>query len=184
MSKELKTIDLKGKQYVQVNTRVDYFNETYPKGSIVTSHEKQEGNAYIFQATVIPDIDAPTRFFNGTSYGFVDNEKAMEKLETVAVGRALAFMGIGIVDSIASADEVERFANQPTTVPTATSKTTSTLPPTAPFPAEMDMHDEHVELCDDCGAIMEFRKGVKNGKKWQGWFCTAVKTGHNVKWVK
>jgi hypothetical protein len=36
-------------------------------------------------------------------------EKALEKLETVAVGRALAFMGIGIVDGLASADEMDRF---------------------------------------------------------------------------
>lgn len=111
--KNLKTINLQGKEYIQVNTRVEYFNQEYPNGQITTSYDKQEGNQYIFKATVTPDIDKPARFFTGTSHGEVSREKAMEKLETVAVGRALAFMGIGIVESLASADEIEKFMNDP-----------------------------------------------------------------------
>lgn len=108
--KELKTIQLKGKDYVMVQERVAYFNDTFKNGSIITSFTPQ-GEGFVFQAHVTPDLAKPERYFTGHSYGEVGLEKAMEKLETVAVGRALAFMGIGIVDGIASADEIDNFHN-------------------------------------------------------------------------
>ena len=106
--KQLKTIKLKGKDYVQVNERVLYFNELYPKGSI-TSEATFNGDTVYFKATVFPDVQLRERIFVGHSFGSLKGEKALEKLETVAVGRALAFMGIGIVEGIASADEMEKF---------------------------------------------------------------------------
>lgn len=109
--KQLKTIKLKGKDYVQVNERVLFFNETYPNGAIKTIPTFQDDTVY-FKAVVTPDIENSTRYFVGHSFGNVKAEKALEKLETVAVGRALAFMGIGIVESIASADEIANFQNK------------------------------------------------------------------------
>ena len=38
---------------------------------------------------------------------------ALENCETSAVGRALGFMGIGVIESIASADEVNKAETQP-----------------------------------------------------------------------
>lgn len=106
--KKLKTIKLKGKEYVQVNERVAYFNETYPQGAI-TSEATFNGDTVYFKATVFPEAGFNERFFTGHSFGRINEEKALEKLETVAVGRALAFMSIGIVESIASADEMNKF---------------------------------------------------------------------------
>ena len=106
--KKLKTINLKGREYVQVNERVLYFNEAFPNGKIFTVPTFQDDTVY-FKAEVCPDVAKPERFFTGHSFGTLKGEKALEKLETVAVGRALAFMGIGIVESIASADEMNRF---------------------------------------------------------------------------
>lgn len=103
---KLKTINLKGKEYVQVNTRVEYFNKEYKSGNIKSS-VSEAGGGVIFRAKVTPDTEKPDRFFTGHSHGKISGEKALEKLETVAVGRALAFMGIGIVDGIASADEIQ-----------------------------------------------------------------------------
>ena len=127
---KLKTIDLKGKQYVQVDTRVEYFNATYKNGRITTIPTFNDNTVY-FKATIIPDIDKPERKFTGHSFGILGKEKALEKLETVAVGRALAFMGIGIVEGIASADEINNFNNNqkydnspnPKTCPTCGTKT-------------------------------------------------------------
>jgi hypothetical protein len=104
----MKTINLKGREYVQVNERLLHFNEAYESGSINTE-VTFSGNTVFFKATVTPSIDAPTRIFVGHSFGELGKEKAFEKLETVAVGRALAFMGIGIVEGIASADEMNKF---------------------------------------------------------------------------
>jgi hypothetical protein len=105
---QLKTIKLKGKDYVQVNERVSYFNETYKQG-MITSEPTFKDNTVYFKATVFPDAKDKERFFTGHSFGELGKEKALEKLETVSVGRALAFMGIGIIESLASSDEMSNF---------------------------------------------------------------------------
>lgn len=107
--KKLPTINLKGKEYVQVKDRLSYFNETYPNGALVTEVIATDKNMITFKATITPDVALPTRVFIGHSFGGIEEVKAFEKLETVAVGRALAFMGIGVIESIASADEMDRF---------------------------------------------------------------------------
>ena len=40
--------------------------------------------------------------------GYINKTSALENAETSAVGRALAFMGIGVIESIASADELNK----------------------------------------------------------------------------
>ena len=107
-----KAIDIKGKQYVLVSDRVLYFNETYPNGCIITERLSNE-NMEIFKATVTPDVDKPERKFTWYSQAkwwewFINKTAAMENAETSAVGRALAMMGIGVIDSIASADEMRK----------------------------------------------------------------------------
>lgn len=111
MNKTLPTIDLQGKKYVQVKDRVIAFNEAYENGSIQTQ-VKPQSEGWTVKAIIYPDVENETRFFTGRSYGFLKEKKALEKLETVAVGRALAFMGIGIVESVASADEMKEFLNE------------------------------------------------------------------------
>jgi len=109
-----KAINLKGKQYVQVVDRIIYFNETYKNGCIRTrllSHPEQ--THYVVEAKVIPDTTAPERYFSGLSQAKLgdpgaNREAALENAETSAVGRALAMMGIGVIDSVASSDEMAK----------------------------------------------------------------------------
>lgn len=122
-TRKLKTIKLKGKDYVEVKERVSFFNEEYPNGSIQS--EMIFGNkGVIFKAIITPDVSVPTRQFFGHSHSEnLTGDKAMEKLETVAIGRALAFMGIGIIDSVASADEMQKFtANSNIKLPSKSAK--------------------------------------------------------------
>ncbi len=109
MTEQLPTIKLKGRDYVQVKDRVLYFNDNYPNGSISTAIISSDNGMVTFKCTIWPDCSKPERYYTGHAFGTVDEVKAFEKLETVAVGRCLALMGIGIVDSVASADEMQRF---------------------------------------------------------------------------
>ena len=118
-----KAIDIKWKKYVLVSDRVIYFNENYPNWCIQTERFL-EWDMEIFKATVIPDIEKPERFFTWYSQAKrvkeldpkkkmdVNLTSALENAETSAVWRALAFMWIGVIDSIASADEIKKAENE------------------------------------------------------------------------
>lgn len=116
-----KAIDIKWKDYVLVKDRVLYFNETYPNGSIVTQRIiSEEPWIEIFKATITPDCSKPERFFTGYSQAkrwdwFINKQACLENAETSAVGRWLAFLGIWIVESIASADEIVKVWNYEST---------------------------------------------------------------------
>lgn len=116
-----KAIDIKGKKYVLVSDRVLYFNEHYPNWSIQTTRESV-GDMEIVKAFVVPDISAPTRMFTWYSQAkrwdwFINKTSALENAETSAVGRALAMMGIWVIDSIASVDEINKAENATKTTP-------------------------------------------------------------------
>lgn len=108
-----KAIDIKGKKYVLVSDRVLYFNENYPDGQIKTEIISDNGEEVIFKAT----ISDGEKNFTGHATGIrggqgVDKTNAVENAETSAVGRALAMMGIGVIDSIASVDEIREANNR------------------------------------------------------------------------
>jgi hypothetical protein len=106
---------IKGKDYIYVKDRVVYFNNTYPQGSITTRLLTEPGSdVCVVEAVVEPE---PGRQFTGHAQevvgdGHINRTSALENAETSAVGRALAMMGIGIVDSIASVDEMNKSSNR------------------------------------------------------------------------
>lgn len=112
----MNTINLKGKDYAPVKERIKAFHEDNTNGSILTNwftaFEGQNDSIISFKATVIPDVENENRVFNGHALGKVNGEKAFEKLETIAVGRALANAGYLADGDVASADEMERFFQQ------------------------------------------------------------------------
>ena len=109
---ELKTTNIKGKDYVQVNERVRAFR-THPdfasmsiETSIIDISEKR-----VLMVAKILDSEGLVRATGHaeevqTNHG-VNATSYVENCETSAVGRALGFMGIGVDTSIASSEEVE-----------------------------------------------------------------------------
>ena len=104
----VKTIKLQGKDYAQVSDRVSVFHKAHQNGSIKTDLDLRDSFA-IFKATVILDAKNPDRIFTGTSMGKYGGAKALEKLETIAVGRALAFAGFLSDGEIASSEEMQKY---------------------------------------------------------------------------
>lgn len=110
-----KAIDIKGKQYVLVSDRILYFNENYPNGSIQTRLlSDPEEERVVIRADIYPDWAGDgSKKFTGHSQavvgdGYINKTSALENAETSAVGRALAMMGIGVIDSVASVDEINK----------------------------------------------------------------------------
>ena len=111
-------VQIQGNSYVKVDERIEEFHKLYPNGSIITSLQTtNEQNCYIIKASVYPDIDNLNRVFTGYAHeiigaSFINKTSALENCETSAVGRALGFLNIGLMGSIASADEVENAIHQ------------------------------------------------------------------------
>ena len=116
----LKTTDIKGKNYIEVNQRVKAFRYVYPKGRIETKIISLEGE--IGKRTVLMRCEVFDDLGNLLSVGyaeekedstFINKTSFIENCETSCVGRALGMSGFGIDTSIASYEEVETaIANQ------------------------------------------------------------------------
>ena len=105
----IKTTDIKGKEYAEVNQRIKAFRMIYPQGSIVTQMLSNENGVCVFKATV--GTDDGVILGTGTAYekedsSFINKTSYIENCETSAVGRALGMAGFGIDVSVASAEEV------------------------------------------------------------------------------
>ena len=106
---KLKSIDIKGKAYIPVNQRILAFWELYPNGRIITQKLNDDGKRCDFLASVYvgDQIVATGHSFEFHDAGMVNKTSYVENAETSAVGRALGNLGIGITESLASADEVQ-----------------------------------------------------------------------------
>jgi len=109
---ELKTIDIKGKEYVEVNERIKHFRneEKYNGWAIETELLSNQDGVCVFKA-IVKDQDgivkATGHAYEKENSTFINKTSYIENCETSAVGRALGMLGIGIDVSIASADEVQ-----------------------------------------------------------------------------
>ena len=117
----IKTTDIKGKDYAEVNQRIKAFRMIYPTGTIETEMISNENGICIFKAkvgftsTIFDDGKVRTEYTllgTGTAYekedsSFINKTSYIENCETSAVGRALGMCGFGIDVSVASAEEVQ-----------------------------------------------------------------------------
>lgn len=114
--KGLKTTDIKGKQYVEVNERIRYFREAEQyKGWSLTSEIISLENGVVTMLSRVIDENGNVRATGhaqekeGSTY--INKTSYIENCETSAWGRALGNLGIGIDTSVASADEVVNAIN-------------------------------------------------------------------------
>lgn len=112
----IKTTDIKGKDYAEVNQRIKAFRMVYPTGPIETEMISNEDGICIFKATVRNeegDLLATGTAYEKENSTFINKTSYIENCETSAVGRALGMCGFGIDTSVASAEEIQNaIANQ------------------------------------------------------------------------
>ena len=117
----IRTTNIKGKEYAEVNQRVKAFRTLYPEGFITTEILCREGGLCIIKATVGHYADGKSVILaTGTAYekegsSQINRTSYIENCETSAVGRALGMAGFGIDTSIASADEMNNALLQQST---------------------------------------------------------------------
>ena len=115
----MKTISVKGKDYVPVSERLKYLAANYTY-SINTDYQYfPEQKMWVVKATLGIANGKELQTFTGLAqevesgnYKDVNHTSALENAETSAVGRACAMAGIGIDGGIASADEVVKAINR------------------------------------------------------------------------
>lgn len=117
---KLKTVNIKGKEYVQVNERVRAFREVFPKyrliSEIISVGEDGNGGGIVtMKASVLDEngnVLATGHAQEKEASSNVNRTSYIENCETSAFGRALGNLGIGIDTSFATADEVESAIEQ------------------------------------------------------------------------
>ena len=112
---EIKTTNIKGKDYAEVNQRIKAFRMLYPNGSILTNIESLENGVVVFKATVKDEEEhvlGTGYAYEKESSSFINKTSYIENCETSAVGRALGMLGIGIDTSVASYEEVSNAIKQ------------------------------------------------------------------------
>jgi hypothetical protein len=105
----MKTINIKGKEYVTVNERLKEFRNTFKDYSLVSEIIELGADFCTMKATIIDDkgVVRATGFAREVIAKSPINKFAfVENCETSAMGRALGNFGIGIDDAVCTADEL------------------------------------------------------------------------------
>ena len=109
-NEQIKTTDIKGKEYAEVNQRIKAFRMCFPEGSISTEIIDLADGIVTMRATVCNEqgriLGIGTAQEKETS-SYINKTSYIENCETSAVGRALGMCGFGIDTSVASAEEVQ-----------------------------------------------------------------------------
>lgn len=109
----IKTTEIKGKDYAQVNERIKVFRMLFPNGAIVTEILSNVEGVVTMKASA---YDGDNLLATGHAYeektsSYINKTSYIENCETSAVGRALGMLGIGIDTSVCSAEELQNAIN-------------------------------------------------------------------------
>ena len=111
----MKTINIKGKQYVPVNERIKFISDNFNYSVETKFRYYPERKMWVVKAilsltkdNIIYTYSGMAQEIESVNYKEVNFTSALENCETSAVGRACAMAGIGIDGGIASADEVKK----------------------------------------------------------------------------
>lgn len=112
---KLQTIDIKGKKYSTVDSRVEFFREKFPQWSLETEYPILDLDKGVCVCRAVVKDETGKIMADGFAHewqskpgSMVNKTSYIENAQTSAVGRALGFIGIGINGmGIATAEEVQ-----------------------------------------------------------------------------
>ena len=106
----MEKIKIKGKDYVMVNERLKYFRSNFKGWSLVSELVTLTDDTCVIKAVVSDEtgrVVATGLAQEDKSSSMINKTSFVENCETSAWGRALGNLGIGIDESVASAEEVD-----------------------------------------------------------------------------
>jgi len=108
----MKTINIKGKDYITVNERLKFFRnlDEFKGWQIVEDLIHIDEKEGVFKVTIINTEGVQISSAHSQEYrdsSYINKTSFVENGFTSALGRALGYLGIGIDTSIASANEVQ-----------------------------------------------------------------------------
>ena len=115
---KLKTVNIKGKEYVEVNERLKHFRSNYKGWCLTSDVVDLTEDRCVIKATIFDDngnIRATGHAYEKEGSSFINKTSFVENCETSAWGRALANLGIGLDTSVASYEEVANAVKQQAT---------------------------------------------------------------------
>lgn len=169
-------VNIHGKDYMTVARRVELAHKDKVLESVET--EVVSHNPVVVKAK----ISVKGKIFTGVSSVNLDSGKQIERqnpyevAETSAVGRALGFAGYGLLEGIASADEMVKAQDA--------ARAEELMQKQKILTRKLSMESVISDLrCEVCGAKALERKGVtRGGRPYHGIFCSTEDKSH-TKWI-
>ena len=105
---KLATVNIKGKEYVEVKTRVQWFRKNIENGCIDTEHVFFDGEQIMCKTTISIDgvVVSTGMAHEDKNASHINKTSFVEVCETSSVGRALGMYGIGIESSVDTAGTI------------------------------------------------------------------------------
>jgi hypothetical protein len=158
-------VKIQGKEYMTVARRLELANEAKALEGVETDVLSFDPVVIRAKVTVKGKVYTGISSINLDSPRYIERQNPYEVAETSAVGRALGFAGYGLIESVASADEMVRAISR-----------------RADGDAEESDEGNQV-LCEVCGKPATEKRGItKAGKAYHGIFCTTDDRSH-TRWL-
>ena len=118
------TVDIKGKSYTQVSTRINVFRKYFPTASIETLITYNDDIRVIIQTKIsLNDKVIATGYAEEVrgDGNYINQTSAVENCETSSIGRALSNLGLGgseyassfeVTNAIAKQEQIKQTTNQ------------------------------------------------------------------------
>lgn len=180
----IQTIDIKGKRYATVDSRVEFFREKFPTWSLETEYPVLDLDKGVCVCRVVVKDENGKQVADGYAHewqskpgSMVNKTSYIENAQTSAVGRALGFIGIGINGmGIATAEEVQT---------AIVHQENNDYPQTFLAPqtrewADAEIFSQMLELCDTVDAVRDALNQQRNNPNLQTLIPLATARKHQI----